>query len=43
MLQASPLQDSWLGHTKLITCFSDSLATNADPGGGNIKKINESH
>ena len=23
------------GHTKSITCFSDRLATNSDPGGGN--------
>ena len=30
-----------LGHTKLITCFSDSLATNVDPGGGNKKKNNK--
>ena len=30
-----------LGHTKLITCFSDSLATNVDPGGGNKKKKNK--
>ena len=28
---------SKLGHTKLITCFSDRPATNDDPGGGEKK------